>query len=75
MYVCMYVYKRFLACSVLRAASLSTFEIFEVARRQKKALLRVLKFFFYLLTTKDRLTGKTFFRCETPRTALTEIAT
>lgn len=55
---------------MLRAASLTTFEIFEVGRGQKKALLRALKFFFdvfpeinvvlwfYLLTS---LTGKPFF--------------
>ena len=52
------------ACSVLRGVSLSSFEIFDVARGQGKALSFpiFLKCFqktmwFYLLTTKDSLMG------------------
>ena len=67
--------KRFLAaCSVLRRASFSTFEVFDVARGQKKGLLKlwllrafkklyILTYFqksmwFYSYTIKDSLMGK-----------------
>ena len=72
---------------VLRGASLSTFEIFDVARGQKRAFCNfgyweLSKYFltyfqkptrFYLLTTKANLMGKTFLWCERPWTTLTEI--
>lgn len=66
-------YKRFLAaCGALRGASLSTFEIFDVAKGQKRAFCSFdywelskdfLRYFqkstwFYLPTTKDNLMGR-----------------